>query len=344
MAQVEYSSSPPSPHSNHQDAVVTHLQPVPATADNNDVAVVTPMVDLLAGGIAGTASVVVGHPFDTVKVRMQLQSGSGIGSPASWYRGITAPLSTAAAVNALVFASFGWSSRIWDDVYTNNDKYVLDDKNNNGLWKNLVCGSFAGLVNCLVICPMEHVKCRLQIQECNSSIPKNKIVHATTHSKPSPASAICYRGTIHATSHILTTQGVSGLFRGWHATCWREIPAFGLYFTIYDVIRDSILLGNTHERQTQPWVASALAGGCSGSFTWAMVYPVDVIKSKIQTTPLNSTKPEHRKIWHVGRQMVRERGIRSMFRGLGVTVVRAFPVNGIIFPVYEFTVEQLTTK
>ena len=39
--------------------------------------------------------------------------------------------------------------------------------------------------------------------------------------------------------------------------------------------------------------------------------------------------------------IVKEHGWRYMFRGLGVTLCRAFPVNAIIFPVYEFVLIQL---
>jgi solute carrier family 25 carnitine/acylcarnitine transporter 20/29 len=37
-----------------------------------------------------------------------------------------------------------------------------------------------------------------------------------------------------------------------------------------------------------------------------------------------------------------EHGWRFFFRGLGVTLLRAFPVNAIIFPVYEITLEHLS--
>lgn len=104
---------------------------------------ITPIQDLIAGGVAGTASVIVGHPFDTKKVRLQL--GSKTGSFTSLFRGMAAPMSTAAMVNAIVFSSFGWSSRIWDQT-TALEPYKP--------YKTFTCGSFAGLMQCLVICPM----------------------------------------------------------------------------------------------------------------------------------------------------------------------------------------------
>ena len=89
---------------------------------------ITAVHDLIAGGVAGSASVIVGHPFDTIKVRMQVapsaSSAAGMsaaatsfGGVSSLFRGIGAPLSTAAVVNAIIFASYGATSRLWDAAY-----------------------------------------------------------------------------------------------------------------------------------------------------------------------------------------------------------------------------------
>jgi solute carrier family 25 carnitine/acylcarnitine transporter 20/29 len=48
-----------------------------------------------------------------------------------------------------------------------------------------------------------------------------------------------------------------------------------------------------------------------------------------------------RRILTIVREIVQREGWRSLFRGLNVTVIRAFPVNGIIFPVYEYTLMQV---
>ena len=66
--------------------------------------------------------------------------------------------------------------------------------------------------------------------------------------------------------------------------------------------------------------------------------PLFVIKIRIQTSPLDTPAS----FLGAGRQIVAKHGWSMMFRGLGITLIRAFPVNGTIFPVYEFTLEHLT--
>ncbi len=289
--------------------------------------------DFIAGGVAGSASIVVGHPMDTLKVRMQtakgnpsissLVIGSKYGGPLSLFRGVTAPLSAACAVNAIIFSSYGWSSRLYEQYSPRNDPNL----------KAFTCGSFAGLVQALIICPIEHVKCRMQIEETAGA--------ATTSTRTTLRTILTSGGS---------SANISALYRGWWITCWREIPAFGAYFSLYDIFKDRIQytldqrdtksMATTGAQQEEPkahtWFASAIAGGLTGALTWAIVYPFDVLKTQIQTAPINT--PQHeRTIAAVTSKIVRENGWRHLFRGLSVTCLRAFPVNGIIFPVYEYT-------
>ena len=195
------------------------------------------------------------------------------------------------------------------------------------------CGAMAGTAQAFVICPMEHIKCRLQI------------VGST------------YHGPLDACLSITKSHGLfRGLYRGMGVTLWRETPAFGMYFATYDAAKsraERLLRGGREERgwetgiddeqhyllpsHTHAWAASALAGGLSGAWTWAIIYPFDVIKTHVQTGSLDCRKS----MWTVGHEIVRAHGIRHMFRGLGVTLARAFPVNAVIFPTYEFVLLQL---
>jgi hypothetical protein len=297
--------------------------------------------DFIAGGVAGSISVIVGHPFDTMKVRIQtspskrslisLATSNG-GVVGSLYRGMAAPLSSACILNAMVFSTYGWSSRIYDDYIQTTEDSKKDFRGSS--LKTFQCGSFAGFVQALVVCPMEHIKCRLQIQG----------------TKGTPGHI--YNGPLQATKSIVSSHGISGLYRGWWCTVWRESPAFGAYFLLYDICKDRF--GNLFARQAEKQgqdnaetqnshalFVSALAGGVTGATAWAAIYPLDTIKTKIQTTPLD-TSVENRRISTMGRQIIQKHGVGHLYRGLNITMLRAFPVNGIIFPVYEYTLMYVT--
>eukprot|EP00584_Thalassiosira_punctigera_P017968 CAMPEP_0172566908 /NCGR_PEP_ID=MMETSP1067-20121228/113744_1 /TAXON_ID=265564 ORGANISM="Thalassiosira punctigera, Strain Tpunct2005C2" /NCGR_SAMPLE_ID=MMETSP1067 /ASSEMBLY_ACC=CAM_ASM_000444 /LENGTH=443 /DNA_ID=CAMNT_0013358137 /DNA_START=93 /DNA_END=1424 /DNA_ORIENTATION=+ len=414
-----------------------------SNGNGNNGGEVTAFHDLIAGGVAGSASVVIGHPFDTIKVRMQTSSlsspsSSSPAAPASpakanatsyysnyhsLFKGMAAPLSTAAVVNAIIFATYGSCTRLWENLLEDGrhneevhgamtgegalfidhagDEHAMHEQakdwdrrvtggvaafevgypllpvdsegspssssfqrrlskrsptgngdgaiqQNQDTCKVFVCGAAAGTVQAFVICPMEHIKCRLQVQQSLAASSAATIT-ATITAGASATRQQLYKGPFDACISITRRYGLfSGLYRGMSVTLWRETPAFGMYFATYDAIKskvESLLDESGDERyhhipsHARTWAASALAGGISGALTWAIIYPFDVIKTRIQTGPLE--RELRRGMWTVARDIVEEHGWRHMFRGLGVTLARAFPVNAIIFPVYEFVLVQL---
>lgn len=64
-------------------------------------------------------------------------------------------------------------------------------------------------------------------------------------------------------------------------------------------------------------------------------YPVDVIKTVVQTNTTAGVDSASLGLLPVARRLYREHGMRVFFRGMGTTVARAFPVNGITFVGYE---------
>jgi solute carrier family 25 carnitine/acylcarnitine transporter 20/29 len=360
-----------------------------------------PMHDLIAGGVAGSVSVIVGHPFDTIKVNMQAQANNNnnptllnnsnhyysLSNIQSLYRGVAAPLSTAAVFNAVVFASFGSFTRLWEHTFEqkkkDTDQHILNmdihnqqrlggtegfeslrgealhaerrrqqqqqqdqpsnrqdvssldtdkqrqQKQSQHTIKIFLCGMAAGMVQTIFLCPMEHIKCRVQVD--------------TTHK---------YRGTAHACYSIIQEHGIKALNRGMGATLCREVPSFGMYFVSYDIVKVYIekmlqqmntnnssnnAAANNNEH-AHAYIASALAGGISGVLAWLVTYPFDVIKTQIQTSPLEHVS---KGTWVVGRELVQTHGWKYMFRGLGVCLFTAVPVNAVIFPTYEYVLELL---
>src|SRR5689334_3933674 len=91
---------------------------------NPDVVSINPWKDFIAGTVAGMAGLASGHPFDTVKVRIQSQPTKYPSSSFKslfkitrsegihgLFKGMEAPLMGVGFVNALVFGVYGNSLR-----------------------------------------------------------------------------------------------------------------------------------------------------------------------------------------------------------------------------------------
>ncbi len=81
-----------------------------------------------------------------------------------------------------------------------------------------------------------------------------------------------------------------------------------------------------------------LCGGLAGIITWASVFPLDVIKTRMQANtieayaegrPLLEPQTNKRKpgAFKLAREVYRIEGLKAFYRGLGVCSLRAFIVN-----------------
>ena len=287
-------------------------------------------IDFFAGLVSGTASIAVGQPFDTVKVR--LQTDASFHGPTdcarrlmrregfrAFFKGMSTPLITMSAVNGTIFSCYGAGLRF--------QGYSTAEGEGSAAPFSAVCaaGMFAGFVQTFILVPSDLIKCKLQVQVSGAGAVE-------------PA----YAGPIDCARRIVQQNGVLGMYRGLNSTLLRETPSFGFYFVTYELVarKLSALAGGDGE-QGKKWWASALAGGTTGALTWASIYPIDVVKSRIQTLPEN-TPTAQRSMAAVFTKLYRQHGLGIFARGLGTTMLRAFPANAILFPTYELTVQSCT--
>lgn len=113
----------------------------------------------------------------------------------------------------------------------------------------------------------------------------------------------------------LKAKGLDYLTRGIGITTLRESVAMGIYFYSYEYARDKLEL------------TPFLAGSFSGLANWAISYPLDTIKSRIQSYQSNTIKEAIKK--------------GGLYNGISITLFRAALVNGAIFQTYEITREVL---
>ncbi|BGP39524.1 hypothetical protein JCM10449v2_003475 [Rhodotorula kratochvilovae] len=173
---------------------------------------------------------------------------------------------------------------------------------------------------------------------------------------------------------LLRTLPLTSLYRGWTATVLRD-TGYGPYFLVYEYVArggnfglfggggaragerrhtkanlvdevESEVFGS--EGQAAASAARVLvAGGLAGIVGWGCTFPLDVVKTKIQSIPPPSssasssavTRPHpYSTVRSTIRAVVRESGWRGFVTGLGPTLVRSVPVNMVTFAVFELVV------
>lgn len=288
---------------------------------------ISPIKNSMAGAFGGCCLVIVGHPMDTIKVRLQTQHlfhpGQTEFYKGTWdcflktvknegvrglYRGMTTPILGVPCIFALSFFGFSLGKRLMATQFPDEDL---------PMHHLLVAGSLSGVMTALVVTPGDRIKCLLQVQERE-------------------AAAARFKGPFDCGFKLLKEGGIRNIYRGACATLLRDCPARATYFTTYETTKKALSkrTGNTGFSPPETMFAGAFAG----ILTWLVALPMDVMKSRLQTAPEGLYTKGVRQIFPL---ILKEEGIRGFYRGLVPVMFRAIPGNAACFMGFEAAIRFL---
>jgi solute carrier family 25 carnitine/acylcarnitine transporter 20/29 len=141
-------------------------------------------------------------------------------------------------------------------------------------------------------------------------------------------------GVISCFQQIYGKHGIRGLYRGFGPMIIMESYGRGVYLWTYEFVKSR--LGN-NGNELLIW-HRIVAAASAGMFSWLVVYPLDVIKSKVQT---DISRQLYKSSWDCCKQTWKEGGINALTRGIGFTLLRAAPVASVVLPIYEYSYKIL---
>ncbi|KAI9867608.1 MAG: carnitine transporter [Trichoglossum hirsutum] len=269
---------------------------------------------LIAGGVGGVCAVVVGHPFDLVKVRLQT-ADKGVYTSAvdvvrktvareglrrGLYAGVSAPL---VGVTPMFAVSF-WG---YDTGKSLVRRFGTVENNQFTVAQISAAGFFSAIPMTLITAPFERVKVLLQIQGQKQLAPGEK-----------PK----YSGGVDVVRQLYKEGGIRSVFRGSVATLARDGPGSAAYFATYEYIKRT-LTPKDENGNPGPLSLKAvmIAGGAAGITMWIPVFPIDTVKSRLQTAEGRPT------IGGIIRDIHSKGGLKAFFPGMGPALARAVPAN-----------------
>ncbi|KAJ0175671.1 hypothetical protein K1T71_008830 [Dendrolimus kikuchii] len=253
-------------------------------------------LDFIAGCIGGCAGIIAGHPLDTLKVHMQSGRGSATECMKSLFKG-----GTLANAYRGVWAPLGGIAAVNAIVFGvyGNTRRALPQS--DSLYTHATAGAVAGALQSFACAPVELVKTRQQLSNAREM--------------PSGAWA--------GARHIIQKGGFKALFRGLSITMARDCPAFTIYFASYEAMT----------REDRSILRVFTAGGVAGTLSWILLYPIDVVKSRIQGDVIN----RYSSSWDCFKKSIQAEGWKCMSRGIGAVTLRAFISNGACFTAVVWT-------
>ncbi|KAI8525545.1 hypothetical protein RHMOL_Rhmol13G0238600 [Rhododendron molle] len=293
--------------------------------------------DYVAGLLAGVATVITGHPFDTVKVKLQKHNTEAHGMKYRSGLHCTARILKTEGVKGLYrgatssFLGVAFESSLLFGIYSQT-KQSLEGGLQSGkpqLSVIIPSAAFGGAVISFVLCSSELVKCRMQVQGTDSLVPKSGR----------------YDGPLDCALKTLRTEGVTGIFRGGFTTLLRESIGNAVFFTTYEHVRYYMHLkmkdASPYQSNLMDVGVGIMSGGLSGIAFWSAVLPLDVAKTIIQTS---TDRGSTRNPFQILKSIYVRSGFKGCYTGLGPTFVRAFPANAAAIVTWELAVKIMGIK
>ncbi|KAE9453423.1 hypothetical protein C3L33_14631, partial [Rhododendron williamsianum] len=199
--------------------------------------------------------------------------------------------------------------------------------------KEFVAGGFGGIAGIFAGYPLDTLRVRQQ-------------QHSTTGS------------AFTILRNVVASQGPLGLYRGMGAPLASVTFQNAMVFQIYAVLSRAF---DSSTLTTDPpsLKGVAIGGFGTGAIQSLILSPVELLKVRLQLQSASHEKTQlatthrgpvsvatqlvntHRGPVSVARSIVRTEGLKGIYRGLTITVLRDAPAHGIYFSTYEYMREKL---
>lgn len=242
---------------------------------------------------------------------------------------------------------------------------VIKDKSQETSVRRFMAGSMSGMISVFATYPLEVIRVRLAFEtKSQGRVGLRDICRTIYNEQPPPVRATAdglqlprpAAATIAATSEVMKkvtpSSGLANFFRGFTPTLWGMLPYAGSSFLTHDAAGDLMRipalapytllpmsqrqldqLNPNKPRPLRAW-AELFTGALAGFVSQTVSYPLEVIRRRMQVGGV--VGDGHRLgMFEVGRNIVKERGWRGFYVGLGIGYVKVIPMVAVSFYVYE---------
>ncbi|CAM8878489.1 unnamed protein product [Rhodiola kirilowii] len=190
----------------------------------------------------------------------------------------------------------------------------------NSWGKEFVAGGFGGVAGVISGYPLDTLRIRQQCSHGGSALKLLK--------------------------NIVATEGPSALYRGMFAPLASVTFQNAIVFQMYAVMSRAIDKSDS-ANDPPSYKGVALGGVSTGAIQSLLLSPVELLKIRLQLQSQPCIVPNirdgnrHSGPINLARSIYRNEGVKGIYRGLGITMLRDAPCLGFYFWTYEYAREQL---
>jgi len=273
---------------------------------------------ILSGACGGIVISVIGQPFDNIKFRLQTQShneykgmfdcfkvmlkNEGI---ANLFKGLSLTLFNQSIFRSTLFLTQGETKKL-----------LSDRDNKNKIWHYFVAGSIGWGLGSILECPTDVI--RLQMQ---------KLIMENHNSNIKSCSQF-----------MMKNGGIKCFYLGYQSHLLRNTLAGGIHLGTYDIMREYTANYKNINVKDIKLHENLFFGALSGVLFWSAIYPLDVIKSFLQSD--NIKNKQYNGIFDCANKLYKTGGIGTFYKGLTPCLIRAIPANALMLYVVTIINEK----
>jgi len=289
---------------------------------------------LLAGGVAGAVSRTCTAPLDRLRIFLitrQPDPSVALTSRSLGMKAVTNAITRIYVENgvlgfwignglsvakilpesAIKFLSYESSKQTfamyWD--------HVEDTREISG-FSRFMSGGIGGITSQLSIYPVETVKTQMM-----SSIGGQR------------------RTLMEAVRHVHSLGGLRAYYRGLAIGLLGVFPYSAIDMSTFEALKLAYVRSTGEE---EPGVLALLAfGSVSGSVGATSVYPLNLVRTRLQASGSPAHPQRYTGVWDVISKTYNQRGVRGFYIGLGPTLAKVIPAVSISYMVYEQSKRRL---
>ncbi|KAF7332069.1 Mitochondrial carrier protein [Mycena kentingensis (nom. inval.)] len=301
---------------------------------------------LLAGGIAGAVSRTCTAPFDRLKIFLITRPPDMGGATVSTRPGIGSAKIIASAVSriyaeggllafwtgnglsvakifpesAIKFFSYESAKRAFAQYWD----HVEDSRDISGV-SRFLAGGIGGITSQLSIYPIETLKTQMM------SSAGGPVVLKGTNLFQQPK-------MLEAAQHVWKLGGFRAYYRGLTIGLVGVFPYSAIDMSTFETLR----MGYVRSTGKEPGVLAILAfGSISGSVGATSVYPLNLVRTRLQASGSSGHPQTYTGPWDVVTKTFERDGWRGFYRGLFPTLAKVVPAVSISYVVYEHSKRRL---
>jgi len=309
-----------------------------------------PSLHFAAGWLGGSIACILLSPLEVIKTRMQSSSGSGGNLSAFQYsKQIAKQEGFVGFYRGLIphLLGVGPSRAFYFGTYNLTKTYGEDHFGLRGTYLHLGAAAIGSVVSSTVMSPVWVIKTRLQLQSSSGE------------------GTAAYRGMADAFVRVYKEEGLFAFYRGLGASYLGVIET-ALQFAIYGSLKDAVIEYRTKEEKLaiianantstarlhsnqgngnvtmQTQRPNFKAYGDSEAFATSAVskliaavltYPHEVMRTRMREE--RAENPKYRTVIQTFKLILKEEGMKGLYGGLGVHMVRTVPNAAILLMVVE---------